>query len=289
MLAFAADEEVLHSGRTLFRDHVDGAPKPERDEVKAQAKRMRPAEYVGVDVVTQVGDQFDVGTRNAVLGVELEGTTGDATVESSSGPFRNDRRELARAVAEHRAVQRQPRLPEGPHGGRARQAFKSTLDSDSHRLDAWITSLATEATRRDARAGAQGVHIGAFGVVEDPAAGLRAATRPGRRQLGYVHAPSLQQAADGGRFSGSGHLANKQATAAAFNIDPAVASGETREAAARGLASGQWMAALLGYRVRARAAATTSSAAHPRVAPGVPASARRRQGERRSEGGDRRA
>ncbi len=69
MLAFAADEEVLHSGRALFRDHLTARPNLSAT-IKAQAKRMRPAEYVGVDVVTQVGDQFDVGHANAVLGAQ---------------------------------------------------------------------------------------------------------------------------------------------------------------------------------------------------------------------------
>src|SRR4030095_1693251 len=41
MLAFAADEEILHSGRTLFRDHLTVRPNLSAT-LKLQAKRMRP-------------------------------------------------------------------------------------------------------------------------------------------------------------------------------------------------------------------------------------------------------
>jgi len=247
MLAFAADEEVLHSGRTLFRDHVTARPNLSA-VVKLQAKRMRPAEYVGVDVVTQVGDQFDVGHANAVLGVRLEGTTGDATVETFiGGHFGTIVANWPEQLQNIAKFNDSLAFLKDRTAGELGQAFKSTLDLYSHRLDAWITSLATKRLDEMREQVPQGVHIGAFGVVEDL---LPDSARPADQaadSYGYVHAPSLQQAATAAILR-SGHLANKQATGSPFNIDLRSHRVKRAKRLLEGLASGQWMAALLGYR-----------------------------------------
>lgn len=247
MLAFAADEEVLHSGRTILRDHIVARPNLSTT-IKAQAQRMRPAEYVGVDVVTQVGDQFDVGHANAVLGLTLEGTTNNQTVEGFIGAH------LGTVVLNWpEQLQNVARFNESlaflkdRTAGQLGQAFKGTLDLYSHRLDAWITSLATKRLDEMREKAPQGLHIGAFGVVEDL---LPDSARPADQaadSLGYVHAPSLQQAVTAAILR-SGHLANRQAANGAFNIDLRSHRVKRAKRLLEGLASGQWMAALLGYR-----------------------------------------
>jgi hypothetical protein len=247
MLAFAADEEVLHSGRLLFRDHLVARPNLSAT-IKQQAKRMRPAEYVGVDVVTQVGDQFDVGHANAVLGVKLEGTTGDGTVENFiAGHFGTIIANWPEQLQNIAKFNDSLAFLKDRTAGELGQAFRSTLDLYSHRLDAWITSLATKRLDEMREQSPQGVHIGAYGVVDDL---LPDSARPADQaadSYGYVHAPSLQQAATAAILR-SGHLANKQASGSPFNIDLRSHRVKRARRLLEGLSSGQWMAALLGYR-----------------------------------------
>ena len=247
MLAFAADEEVLHSGRSLFRDHLAARPNVSAT-TKAQAKRLRPAEYVGVDVATQVGDQFDVGHANAVLGLTLEGTTANQTVEAFIGGHfgtivANWPEQLQNVAKFNDSLA----FLKDRTAGELRQAFRTTLDLYSHRLDAWITSLATKRLDEMRERAPEGLHLGAFGVVEDL---LPDSARPADQaadSLGYVHAPSLQQAATAAILR-SGHLANRQAAASAFNIDLRSHRVKRARRLLEGLANGQSMAALLGYR-----------------------------------------
>ncbi len=247
MLAFAADEEVLQSGRLLFRDHVASRPNLSAT-IKAQARRLRPAEYVGVDVQTQVGDQFDVGHANAILGLRLQGTTNNRTVESFIGGH------LGGIVASWpEQLQNIARFNESlaflkdRRAGELGQAFRTTLDLYAHRLDAWITALATKRLDEMRERAPEGLHIGAFGVVEDL---LPDSVRPADQaadSLGYVHAPSLQQAAAAAILR-SGHLANRQAAGGAFDIDLRSHRVKRAKRLLEGLANGQSMAALLGYR-----------------------------------------
>ena len=247
MLAFAADEEVLQSGRALFRDHVAKRPNLSA-AVKLQAKRLRPAEYVGVDVATQIGDQFDVGDANAVLGLRLEGTTASSTVEGFIGSHfgqavLNWPEQLKNIASFNESLAFLQDRTVGELG----HAFKTTLDLYSHRLDAWITSLATKRLDELREKAPQGLHIGAFGIVEDL---LPDSVRPADQSAdsyGYVHAPSLQQAATAAILR-SGHLANRQAAASAFNIDLRSHRVKRAKRLLEGLAGGQSMAALLGYR-----------------------------------------
>jgi hypothetical protein len=125
--------------------------------------------------------------------------------------------------------------------GELDRALRLALDACSYRLDAWYTSLASRrlAALRESRA--TGIHIGGYGWVEN----LKPDTRPD--SLGYVHAPTMPQAATAAILR-SGHLANHEATAGALNID--LSSARTRRALELldGVALGQPPAALLGYR-----------------------------------------
>ena len=117
------------------------------------------------------------------------------------------------------------------------------LDLASQRLDAWVTAqaslrLATLRTRKPA-----GVRLGGYGVVEDVRpAGAAPASH------GYIHAPSLGQAATAAVLR-SGHLAHLGDDGAPLAID--LSSRRVRLALALldGVRAGQPLGALLGYRL----------------------------------------
>ncbi len=248
MLAFAADEEVLQSGRGLFLKHV-----LERTTLsaamKTEAKRLRPAEYVGVDVATPIGDQFDLGHANGVLGLKLQGTIGDAAsveqyIGSHFGQAVINWPEQLKNIAKFGDSLD---FLKDRTAGELGHALRTTLDLYSHRLDAWITSLATKRLDEMRESAPEGLHIGAFGVVEDL---LPDSVRPADQSadsFGYVHAPSLQQAATAAILR-SAHVANRQSAAGAFDIDLRSHRVKRARRLLEGVANGQSMAALLGYR-----------------------------------------
>lgn len=125
--------------------------------------------------------------------------------------------------------------------------FTETLDTCSHRLDAWITSLATARLGTLRAATPTGCHVGAFGWVE----GLRpastattgVATAP---QAGFMHAPSAAQA------STAAILRNGYLSRGGGSSPYAVELGSTRTRRALelidGTRQGEPLAALLGLR-----------------------------------------
>lgn len=126
------------------------------------------------------------------------------------------------------------------------RAFRGLLDACSHRLDAWYTSLATRRLEELRTKRPQGVHLGGYGWVFN----LKPDTQPD--SLGYVHAPSIPQAAAAAILR-SGHLSYQTGENAAgqspFNID--LSSERVRRALGllHAVAEGQPLAALLGYRL----------------------------------------
>lgn len=117
----------------------------------------------------------------------------------------------------------------------------SALDCVSHRLDAWVTSVATRrlATVRGDRG--RGTYIGGFGYVEE----LRPSGEPVSR--GFLHAPSVAHATTAAILR-SGHLARGESPEGTFAVD----LGSRRVAGALdlldGVRRGQSIGALLGYR-----------------------------------------
>ncbi len=100
--------------------------------------------------------------------------------------------------------------------------FTETLDLGANRLDAWITSLATRRlTALRARTPA-GVHLGAFGWVEN----LHASTDRAPSD-GYLLAPSLDHAASAAVLR-SGYLTRNVAGTGAYAVD--LSSARVREA-----------------------------------------------------------
>jgi len=147
--------------------------------------------------------------------------------------------------------------------GKLQRHFAGTLDLCSHRLDAWITSLATKRLEEIREASPTGILIGGYGwvmnlkpsappVMETPPAGeegvlLRPANNPG-----YTHTPSLAQAATVAVLR-SGHLTHSDSnTKDLLAID--LSSERVRLAAwlLDGVRQGQPLGALLGYRFERR-------------------------------------
>ena len=247
MLGFAADEEVLQSSHDLFYGHVKGLATVSA-VLKDTAQRFRAAEYVGVDSSTLVGDQVDVNNARTLLGLKLTGTTGSQTIEEHIGA----RLGLPRALwPEHMTniatFADSLAALETKSAGELQIAFRTALDLAANRLDAWITSLATRRLDAMRNTTPQGLHLGAFGVVENLLPDSSAAPSQSLDSLGYVHAPSIRQATTASVLR-SAFLANRQAAGSPFDIDLRSRRVKRAKRLLEGLANGQPMAALLGYR-----------------------------------------
>jgi hypothetical protein len=129
------------------------------------------------------------------------------------------------------------RLAVRPAGELARLAG-GVLDLATHRLDAWVTAVATRRMEELRAAAPSGAHTGGYGFVHD----LRpAASAP---STGYVHAPSMSHAATAAVLR-SGHLTHP-GSQLAVNLS----SGRVRAAldVLGALREGQPLGAALGYR-----------------------------------------
>jgi hypothetical protein len=120
------------------------------------------------------------------------------------------------------------------------------LDTCSHRLDAWITSLA--AKRLDELRAQQpaGSHLGAFGWVEDlrPAAGRPDAEPP--EMGGFIHAPSMSHAATAAILRNAYVSQSGQPDRYAIDLSSTRVRGALQ--LLDGVRQGQPLGAVLGYR-----------------------------------------
>ncbi len=131
--------------------------------------------------------------------------------------------------------------------GQLNWALRTTLDAFDYRLDAWYTSLATRRLAR-LRAGAdgtrrEGLHVGACGWVER----LRPDPAGTRESRGHVLAPSLRHAAAAAVLR-SGFDNGDANERRAFALDLASRRVRAARDLFEGLAQGQPLAVLLGYR-----------------------------------------
>ena len=115
------------------------------------------------------------------------------------------------------------------------------LDTTTHRVDAWVTSLATARLQRTREEQPAGLRTGAYGWLADVEP-----LEPGRRTAGdgYIVAPSLHHATTAAVLR-SGWLAHSDRRALAVNLT----SARVRRALALldGAHAGQPLEALLGY------------------------------------------
>ena len=134
--------------------------------------------------------------------------------------------------------------------------LSETLDIASHRLDAWVTSLATMRLLRMRAAKPTGAHLGAYGHVEGvvPAQVAAALKPPGSPQStepalaidneGFIPAPTMGHAATAAVLR-SAHAAHGDGEAFAVSLE----SSRVRRAkrVLDGVRQGQSLSALLGY------------------------------------------
>lgn len=141
---------------------------------------------------------------------------------------------------------------------------QGTLDLASHRLDAWVTSLATKRLAALREAQPQGAYVGGYAWLENlqPATAMTSVTPPTNEPVpifaqpndcGFIHAPSLDHATAAALLRNA-HLGHNGAASAdgPFAID--LSSRRLREAQQllSGVREGQPLGALLGYRFERR-------------------------------------
>jgi hypothetical protein len=144
------------------------------------------------------------------------------------------------------------------------QLMQGTLDLSAHRLDAWVTSMATKRLAAMHIDGPMGQYIGAYGWVENlksiPASFVKAVPSPppgeagplqtAANDSGFIHAPSMMHAATAALLRNA-HLGptGVPKSDGPFAID--LSSRRVREASRllEGVRQGQPLGALLGYRV----------------------------------------
>lgn len=131
-----------------------------------------------------------------------------------------------------------------------------TLDCCSHRLDAWITSLATQRLARMRAVKPRGVHVGAFAWVENLRADRPTRLRPNRRDDrvpmqagdgGYIHAPTLDQATAGAILRNA-YLTRCGEARAPYALDLSSERVRLARWLLANVREGQSFTALLGYR-----------------------------------------
>jgi hypothetical protein len=218
----------------------------------------REPELVGIDESTSTavvwdhlealvsvdGDSMSAGRLAEAV---YRGGSGRATgVSPPSGPAFAELHELGSALAH---------LEQRPTAVLER-TFAQSLDTGSHRLDAWMTSLATKRLFELRAGGVSGICIGAFGWLEQ-AHPRRTTSRPELPEgsdpdtdsgnLGYLHAPSAGQAATAAVLR-AGALSHAGASGDALGIDLRSARVRLAEATFEGVRQGQPLGALLGYR-----------------------------------------
>ncbi len=137
---------------------------------------------------------------------------------------------------------------------RVAQLLTEVIDVYTHRLDAWITSLATRRLAQLRAAAPTGARIGGYGWVENlapmaPRDTVQLAVgQPSAivsPQDGYIHAPSLQQATAAAVLR-SGALTHPGQDAYSINLNSA--RSRTARWLINGVRQGQTLGALLGYR-----------------------------------------
>ena len=119
--------------------------------------------------------------------------------------------------------------------------FPLTLDTASHRWDAWATSLATRRLDTLRTRSASGVVIGGYGWLENLKPG--SAVQP----AGYIHAPSVTHGTTAAILA-SGYLTHRTGTSGnPFAIDMSAERVKLADRLMQGVRRGQPLPALLGY------------------------------------------
>lgn len=130
--------------------------------------------------------------------------------------------------------------------------FRESIDLATHRVDAWVTSFANKRLKgmRQESHSPDGIHIGAYGYVED----LQVRQAP--QSEGYLHAPSSEHAAASAILYNA-YMTHDQSQTSAHSTDVPdnpfrinLTSHRVRHSLRilQGIREGQSLGALLGYR-----------------------------------------
>lgn len=233
-------------------------------EIAAAGADVTGAQLSSASPMVAMNPRFPA--RGAVLDEHIPGSGGAGPVRVSDLVDQNvvavDPGHLGPAVADYARFAAALQTLEGVPRQRLELLLGETLDCCSHRLDAWLTSVATRRLA-DLRSNRPvGLALGGYGVVENlqrrppraaaanPPAGVPAGAVTDPANAGFVHAPSLGQAATAAVLR-SAHLSHAVGSADgdAFAVD--LTSDRVRLALRLldGVRGGQPLGALLGYRL----------------------------------------
>ena len=257
--------------QSLILDYAKLAATAEIAAGRLVASQFREAELIGIPLVTPPAQPavgvWDLLERPSVPDPTL--SWGDylvTLVPLPSSPY-------AQLTALRASLQRLAVLPTAELD----RLLTETLDACSHRLDVWATTVANAILNRTRAAGVAGVHLGAFGWLEEirPSPqravveglelaqvqnldALRAKRVPGAGPLptpvqplvdngGYIYCPSSEQAAVAAVLR-NGYVTHK-GTAEEPMLDIDLSSERVRYALSllQGVQQGQSLNALLGY------------------------------------------
>ena len=221
-------------------------------------------------LIANIGDEQHILRRDYLsvdasrLGLTRQPTAlGDWALSAASLPH-GQRPTAVDSIAEAReAITALAGLPTA----RLERLMAEHLDLCSYRLDGWITALyAQRLSLMRNRSDGRGLHLGAFGFVENlrPAArqrlqaeALPQALREGigsnifadEASGGFIHAPSLTQAATAAVLR-NGYLSHADPQAPQrFSVNLSSARMRAAQALAQGIREGQPLGALLGYQL----------------------------------------
>ena len=220
--------------QSMLREYVTQAGRAQVASGVLPAAALREAELVDVHAAALTLTARDIVERPITAG---SATTWAAYLDTYQPPPDSP---LARLADLRASLDRLAALPTAELD----RLLSETLDAGSHRLDVWITAVSTSllADRRaaSAAAGSAALHLGAYGWVENlrpaqpqpavsgadaqavarldqareqvrtvtPDAALRPARLPQQDNGGFVHAPSMTQAAAGAVLR-SGYLSHR--------------------------------------------------------------------------------
>ena len=199
----------------------------------------------------RAGARQPVGEDAAVAAAAETGGRGPARRR----PLAAARQSTGQAGRPHQPLRRSAQTAQPAAVGDAGpRLFRETLDLHGHRLDAWITSLATRRLDELRSKQGQGLYVGAFGWVEDLEPAGRPMALPSTKPVkpassaGWVHTPSPAHAATAAILR-SGQLSHAgRSTGKLLGVD--ISSRRVREVddLFEGIRQGQSLGAMLGYR-----------------------------------------
>ncbi|MFD9428200.1 MULTISPECIES: hypothetical protein [unclassified Streptomyces] len=223
------------------------ASRPAMPHTPKTAHTIRPATDAGqpTDPAPTIY-QTILDTRTAMAGQVLKAATRDRGVLTLLGTERPWSIRLAEidSALQYLATRVPDWAARGDAFGPLERLLGESLDLVSHRLDAWIGSLATARLTALRERRPTGVQLGAYGWVEN----LSARTAPFSQ--GWVLAPSLPQATTAAILR-SGALSHPT-DPGAFAVDLSSRRMRVAMTVLDGVAQGQPFGALLGYRLERR-------------------------------------